>query len=518
MVHGEKRKIVHRGIIVELQYYFIASISFNFIRIACVGALLIPLAALWSENATPVAMPQGGAASPSQTGSSVLTLEQCLSAALAKSDSVAILQKNLDISRAQYKQTVAANSVSLNGSLGAGATGGIGNTTLLSNAASTVGTSVDYTTAIPLNYSGSLSLSGPSTSLSLTGEASFSPVASTQFSDSSVSLSLSQTVWDGYPGGIAKGNVQKGLLTLQSAELSADSDKLSLIYQVKQAYYSMLSAQRNLDVYTKNLELQKSALAQEQALYNVHQAVNVDLQTAQINVESAEVDQMNGQLSLVSARKTLANLVGVGEGEEFAVAETADPQVSAQSLQEAIAIGLDKRVELKRLGVSRRIAEISLGLIKAQTSPTVSLTGTSYWLNDSLLDPNPNAMTIGLGGKVSLPILDSGSAAYQEEANRYQSSVYDLQDDQYRRSISLAIESDYASVQLQTKKLQLAKLTAENSKGQYDLKNMQRQYGTATNQDVLSAAVNMVNANTSLATARNTLELAILQLQNDMGL
>jgi outer membrane protein TolC len=463
-------------------------------------------------------MPRSGITSPSQIGPSVLTLEQCLSAALSKSDSVTILQKNLSISRAQYKQTVAANSVSLNGSLAGGPTGGIGNTTLLSNSASTVGTAVDYTTDIPLNYSGSLSLSGPSTSLSLTGGASLSRIGNTKFSEGSVSLSLSQTVWDGYPGGIAKGNVQKGLLSLQSAELSADSNTLSLIYQVKQDYYSMLNAQRNLDVYAQNLELQKSALAQEQALYDLHQAMDVDLQTAQINVKSAEVDLKSGRLSLVSARKTLANLVGLGAGEEFAVAEAAEPQVTAQSLQEAIAIGLDKRVELKQLGVSRRIAEISLGLIKAQTSPTVSLTGTSYWLYDTLLSPNPNAMTIGLGGKVSLPILDSGSAAYQEEANRYQSSVYDLQDDQYRRSISLAIENDYESVQLQREKLELASLTAENSKGQYNLKKIQRQYGTATNQDVLTAAVNMANANTALATARNNLELAILQLQNDMGL
>ena len=316
----------------------------DFIRIACVGAFLIPFMALWSQQ---VAAPQ--------TGQKVLTLEQCLETALSKSNSGAILQKNLDISRAQYKQTVATNSVSLNGSLDAGATGGIGNTTLLSGAASTVGTSVDYTTDIPLNYSGSLSLSGPSTSLSLTGNASFSPVASTN--DSSVNLSLSQTVWDGYPGGIAKGNVQKGLLTLQSAELSADSDKLSLIYQVKQDYYSMLSAQRNLDVYAKDLELQKSALAQEQSLYDLHQAADVDLQTAQIKVESAEVDLMNGRLSLGSARETLANLVGLSADEEFAVAEAADPQVPARSLEEAIAIGLDKRVELKQLSVDRRIGE-----------------------------------------------------------------------------------------------------------------------------------------------------------------
>ena len=509
MAHWGKKKIVHRGVIVEVLAFIRASIPIDLIRVACIGALLNPLVTLWSQN---------GIASPSQTGLNVLTLEQCLSAALSKSDSIAILQKNLNISRAQYKQTVAANSVSLNGSLGGGATGGIGNTTLLSAEAGTVGTSVDYTTDIPLNYSGSLSLSGPSTSLSLAGGASFSPAESMQFSDSSVSLSLSQTVWDGYPGGIAKGNVMKGLLTLQSAELSADSSKLSLIYQVKQAYYSMLSAQRNLVVYTQNLDLQKSALVQEQALYNLHEAMDVDLQTAQINVKSAEVDLKSGRLSLATARKTLANLVGLDSNEEFVAAEAAEPQVSAQSLREAVAIGLDKRVELKQLSVSRRAAEISLGLIKAQTSPTLSLTGTSYWLNDTLLGPNPNAMTIGLGGKVSLPILDSGSAAYQEESNRYQTGVYDLQDDQYRRSISLAIENDYESIQLQTEKLELARLTAENSKGQYDLKNMQRHYGTATNQDVLTAAVNMANANTSLATARNNLELDILQLQNDMGL
>ena len=151
----------------------------------------------------------------------------------------------------------------------------------------------------------------------------------------------------------------------------------------------------------------------------------------------------------------------------------------------------------------------------------MALIGSSYWLNAlnaETVTSEQNAFTIYLGGKIGLPILDSGSAAYQEEANRYQNGVYDLQDDQLRRSISLAVENDYKAVQLQTEKLDLAKLTAENSKGQYDLKNVQRQYGTATNQDVLAAAVNMVNASNALATTRNALELAILQLQNDMGL
>ena len=109
----------------------------------------------------------------------------------------------------------------------------------------------------------------------------------------------------------------------------------------------MLSAQRNLDVYAQNLELQQSALVQEQALYDLQQAVDVDLQTAKINVKSAEIDQRSGQIALVSARKTMANLMGLPAGEDFAVAETAEPQVSIQSLDEAIAAALGNRVELK---------------------------------------------------------------------------------------------------------------------------------------------------------------------------
>jgi outer membrane protein TolC len=495
-------------------------------RIALIAALLVPVAGLWPQGAAvapqPIQMNQAGTPGAGAASQKVLTLDQCLQAALSNSDSAAILQKNLAISQAQYKQTVAKNAVSLNAGVGGGATGGFGNAAILSgSSATTIGTSVDYTTAIPFNYSGSVSLNGPQTSLSLAGGGSFSNVEGTNVNASSFGLALSQTLWDGYPGGIAKANVQQGLLNLQSAELASGANELTLAYQIKQAYYAMLSAQRNVDVYRQNLEFQNSALKQEQALYDLHQAADVDLQTAQINVKSAEVDQEAGQIALVSARKALADLVGLPAGEDFTVAETPDPRVSVQSLDEAIATALDKRVELKQLEVSRRVATVQLGLIKAQTSPTVSLTGGSYWLNQLNvpgIGPNPNAVTISLGGKIGLPILDSGSAAYQEEANRYQENVYDLQDDQLHRSITLAVENDYKSVQLQTERLELARLTAENSKGQYDLKNVQRQYGTATNQDVLAAALAMVNANTSLATARNALELAILQLQNDIGL
>jgi outer membrane protein TolC len=522
------------------------------LAIACI--LFFALSELWAQDTTsnpvPVAANTASIGTSAPTGQKTLSLQETIDVALSKGDSNAILQKNLDISRAQYKQIVADNSFSLSAALGDTAYDGFGNTSLLDNyeavspyspAAVAAGynsfssyvTSLDQLglglvnrvptypnmsgNIIPQSIAGSLSFKGPSTTLSLIGD-QYLTIANSPYglSQSVIGASLSQTVWDGYPGGIPKATVQKGLYNLQSTELSSDSNRLTLIYQVKQAYYTMLNAQRSLDNYKGNLERQKSALDQEQTLYDMQQAAAVDLQTAKINYKSAQIDLENGQITLDIDRKTLANLVGIPAETEFTLAEAEDPQIPAKSLGEAISIGLDKRIELKQVALNRKIADISLGLVKAQTSSTVTVNGGGYMFMDN--DAGTNAQAVSLGVKVGLPILDSGSAAYQAEATRYQQEVYDIQDGQYRRSISLDIENAYKQVQLEQDKYELAKLTASNSVDQYELLKVERQYGTATNQDVLTATVTMVNARTAAFTARNSLDLAILQLQNVMGM
>jgi outer membrane protein TolC len=52
---------------------------------------------------------------------------------------------------------------------------------------------------------------------------------------------------------------------------------------------------------------------------------------------------------------------------------------------------------------------------------------------------------------------------------------------------------------------------------QYQIVSAQRDAGTASNQDLLTASVNLANAQNSLATAESAAELAVLQLQNVMG-
>jgi outer membrane protein len=480
---------------VNSEEFGLYSIQMKGLCTLCFVLLLTPFSPLAAQEAAPV-----------------LTLAQSLDAALSQGDGSRIIEKTLQQARALYSQTVADNSLALSGSLGYGAAKGYGDNTLLSSYSGTTGTNT--TTYVPQSLKGGFALTGPSTNLSVSASQSIATNPSL-YNQSIVGVSLSQKVWDGYFGGISRGAVDKSLINLQSTELGGELNKLGLLYQVKQAYYTALAAQRNIAVYRQNIEKQKAALEQTTALYGIQQASSVDLQTAQINAKSAEIDLRSGTNDYRNAKKNLANLIGRPADQDFTLAENEATVLPVQTLSEAIATGLGKRIELRQIELNRKTAAINLDLARAKTSATVTVSGGSYLLLNPVL--STDAHTINAGVTVGLPVYDAGSAKYQIEQSIEQQETYDLQASQSRKSIGLAIEIAYEAVQVQKEKLDLAQLSAENSEAQYQLKQAQRQYGTATNQDVLTAAVAAANAEIAYAKARSDLDLSVLSLQNAMG-
>jgi outer membrane protein TolC len=116
-----------------------------------------------------------------------------------------------------------------------------------------------------------------------------------------------------------------------------------------------------------------------------------------------------------------------------------------------------------------------------------------------------------------MPILDAGAVRNQVDSVQKQLGVFAVQEGQIRKSITMAIQNAWQSVALAKEMLDLASLSAQTFELQYQLTVAERDQGTASNQDVFTASVNQATAETALATARNTLQLAELQLQNAMG-
>ena len=186
----------------------------------------------------------------------------------------------------------------------------------------------------------------------------------------SLNLSVSQVLWNGYPGGAAQAAVDKSLLGLRGRELSTQSGRLNIVSAVTQAYFVMLGSQRNLTVKKQIREQQTALLTQISALQALSQATNVDLRTAQINAQSADIDVQSAENDLRIARIRLAQLIGWQREKEFVVAEQDDPQVPAGTVEEAVAEALKKRTEIQQIELNRKAAAIDRAMIQGQTTPT----------------------------------------------------------------------------------------------------------------------------------------------------
>ena len=431
-----------------------------------------------------------------------LSLSQCVDEALAKGDAIGILDSNLAIKRAHHAQTIAANSPTLGGSAGYRSAIGFGDDSLQASNYGTTGVAASST--FPQALQAALALSGPMTNTTLGYSESLQPLG-TPTNAGIIALSASQTLWDGYPGGTWKATVEKSRLSLQSTELAADADKAALVYTVKQAYFTMLASQRNLAVDEEILAQQEAYLKQITTAYDMQQASSIDLQLAQINVKSADIDLRAEQSTRREALLALANLMGWPRSTEFSVAETEDPPQLTLTLEEALATALDSRIS----------TSIDLALITGQTQPTISVNGGAYMMFSA--PAGTNAQSLSAGVSISMPLLDAGGAARKMDENRAQKEMDDRQESQQRRAIALEIETAYNDVIIQRERLELARLKAENDTAQYQLEKTGNQYGTVTNRDVMSASVDVANAQMAWARAKSDVLVATLKLQKAMG-
>jgi outer membrane protein TolC len=450
------------------------------------------------------------AAAAAQESVPAVTLTDSVSAALSGGDDVLILRGNLDLARAQYQGAVAKNSLTLAASGSYGASIPVGDPTV----ASTVATGGASSTGFSQTDQLGLALSSPLTSVALTAVPYAAPRTATAKPTSSLGLTVSQTLWNGYPGGTGKATVDKSLIGFQGKELSTESGKLTIAYNVKQAYYTMLSAQRALDLKKQIVDRFSSLRKQMTELYDSKLASTLDLKTAQYNARSAEIDVESADRDLRVARVALSNIVGWPADKAYTVADAEDPKVPADTVEAAVADGLGRRVELKQLDLSRKSNNVDLAVAKGQATPTVTVTGGAAAAVD--WSGKTGAMA-NASVRVAMPILDAGSAKSALAAVAAQNAVYSAQEDQLKRSITAAVRSAWANVQIQKDRADLAAAAAETSDLQYRISKTQFDSGTASNQDLMTASVNLANAQAALESARSAAQLAVLQLQSVMG-
>lgn len=367
----------------------------------------------------------------------------------------------------------------------------------------------------PHSGTAGLTVATPLTTLTLgaTRSVTVGPSAITVQPDEGT-LSLRQVLWNGYPGGPLQASAEKAGLSLKIAEWNAQSNRNKLVVTVKQAYFTLLSAQEALNQLVQTQKQRKETAQFVQTKFDLGQATGLDLKQAAINARTADLDLAGGQSALDAARRRLTNLLGRADSLVVAAAEPA-PEVPVKTVEEAVALALGQRPEPLIAQANARSAQIDADSALGSTTPTISLTGGLKVTRD--LTKNTGALTGSVGVSVGAPLVDAGSSSASLAQATAQKTVAQAQYDQWLRSIPVDVTEAWNTWQVNNGRLEVAHLSLEVAQLQRQVVQAQFDAGLKTLTDLQTSDIALSTSQLALLRAKITAQLSALTLQSLMG-
>ncbi len=448
------------------------------------------------------------------TAPETVTLDQVLTAARASASGIRLAQVTVDSARAQQQQVQATNGLSLAGKAGYVHAGSL-QTLAPSTASAAAASSAAGQALSGDNAQAGLTLAGPSTSVGLNVQQSIAQAAAAD-PVSSVGISAGQTVFDGYPGGRASAATSQASYTFQAAQVAYDASVKGVIYQVTQDYYTLLGDQATVRIRQATVAQAEQNLAYYQGLFGVQRATQLDVLQSQVTLTQAQLDLRSAQNTAEVDRKNLSAAVGWALDRDYVAADVAAPQAPTLSLDDALKTAFQNRSELRTLSLNVASAGVALRLQQSQALPVVSVDGSLGVGQDWTAGVTEGSFTVG--ASIALPVLDGGLRNAQVQQARAQLASYSLQQDQQTRSISIAVQNALFGVRDARDRLDLAGQGVTAAQGQYDLQKARYSAGLVTTLDVLTAFSALTTAQVGLEQARSAYALAVLDLNNVMGL
>jgi outer membrane protein TolC len=442
-------------------------------------------------------------AAGAQQAPPVLTLDGVLSSALAAGPAAARLEREAESARLELKGIQAENGIGLAAEGGYARKGGL-----------------PGTTESPLLEPGDavrtgLSFGSSSTKATLSGKLLW-PEDAPGEPLSALSLTLSQTLWDGFaPGGKSRTAVAKARLDFQVQALDLEARRREYGYQVREAFFLVLDSQRIRSFRLDTLKQREEECERTAAYLEFKRASGLDMAQAELDRDEAARDAESAAQRLDLDRKKLVLLAGLDPQADFAIADPGDPVPQAGDLASALKIALAERTELKKSELLIAMADIDVRLAASQSSPIVAAEAGLDWSRSWPEGDDIGSFSAGVG--VSLPVIDGGRAAAAVRAARNGVEILKMEREETRLNVSMEVEESLIGYADSVARLALAERARDQLRARQGLAEARFQEGLASRWDVLQANLALTGGEAGYLAARKNLRTAELRRERAMG-
>jgi outer membrane protein len=411
------------------------------------------------------------------TKGSTLTLQQCLDIAAKIQPAITAAQYSVDVSRSRVGEA-------------------------RSNYYPQISADASYSRIKPLTGAQRAVTAGISgTSLSN---------ATGAFNEYSGAVSLSQNIYD---FGRTSSQVDISKLNLDASRAGLDNIFDQVAFNVRQAYYGVLQAQRNRDVAVETVTQYEQHLEQAKGFYEVGTHPKYDVTTAEVNLSNAKLSLIKADNALKVAKVTLNNAMGVPEAPEYSIQDNLAFQQYPVTLDKAVETAYKNRHDLQSLIAQRRAAERNIDLQKTGYYPVLS--GNAAYNVGGTDFPLEKGWTIGVG--VTFPIFNGFLTKKQVEEARANLSVFRANEEGLKQSILLDVQQAYLNLVDTERSISTAELTVKQATENLEIADGRYAAGVGNPIEVTDAQVTLTNAKTAYIQALYNYKIAQASLEKAMG-
>ena len=319
-----------------------------------------------------------------------------------------------------------------------------------------------------------------------------------------------------YAGGRIRYGIESAKYLEQAVKLNAENDKEAIIYNTILAYANLYKAGKTVSVIEESL---KASIQRDTTFSRLEQnglLTRNDLLKSQLQTSNIELSLLDAQSDLSIANVNMALMLGLPEETKFIIDSSF---VSAKQdllpFLQTERLALEKRKDIQALGFERKAAALGVKSAKAETYPSLALTGGYIAADIPKFISITNAVNVGIGLQYDLSSLWKTNTKLQQA--RVRETILSVNESQINDAVRLQVNIDYQNYLLTQKKIEVFDKAIAQAQENYRITKNKYDNSLVTITDLLEADVALLQTKLKAASARADAALAYNKLLQTTG-
>jgi|WetSurMetagenome_2_1015567.scaffolds.fasta_scaffold04089_7 outer membrane protein len=344
---------------------------------------------------------------------------------------------------------------------------------------------------------------------------------------SSNSISATNKTYDQYIGtatvtqliydfGKTPTQVNIAKLNADASRSDFETTRATTIQTVKQAYYGLLKAQKNMDVARETVSQYEQHLDQAKGFFEVGTKPKYDVTKAEVDLSNARLNLITVDNALKIARVTLNNAMGLPDAADYKIVDSLTPVKKDVTLNQSITVALQNRPEILATGHRVNAAEKNITLAQKGFFPVIS--GAAAYNRGSF-----NEMTLrndgwNAGIMISIPIFSGFLTHHQVKEAEATYNAAKANYELLKLNVILEVEQAYLNMTAAADKIPASELAQRQASENLEIANGRYAAGVGNPIEVTDAQVSYTNAKTTYIQALYDYNISVANLEKSMGL